>query len=221
MMKPILLINPNRSEQTTEAMLRIVRQHLPDVRGWTNVHAPAMITDPQALSDAAEHIASADLPPARGVIVAAFGDPGADALAQRLDVPVVGIAAAAARAAGQDGAPFAVVTTTPKLAPAIDAMMQVHGSGYLGCFLTPGDPEALMADPAALDLALIRACRAATQAQAQRVIIGGGPLAEAAIRIASEVAVPLVQPLVAACKEIGSRTGHPGPPAPDVSRSGR
>lgn len=220
-MKPVLLINPNSSEQTTAAMLRIVMQHLPDVQGWTNVAAPKMITDPEALAQAAGSIADADLPPASAVIVAAFGDPGADALAQRLDSPVIGIGAAAARAAGQDGAPFAVVTTTPKLAPAIDALMKAHGSGYLGCFLTPGDPEALMADPAALDRALIRACRAATQTQAQRVIIGGGPLAEAAIRIASEVAVPLVQPLVAACQEVGSRTGHPGPPAPDVSRSGR
>lgn len=220
-MKPILLINPNRSEQTTEAMLRIVRQYLPDVRGWTNVLAPAMITDPQTLSDAAEHIASADLPPARAVIVAAFGDPGADALAQRLEVPVVGIGAAAARAAGQGGAPFAVATTTPKLAPAIDALMQTHCSGYLGCFLTPGDPEALMADPAALDRALITACRAAAQAQAQRVIIGGGPLAEAAIRIASQVSVPLVQPLAAACQEVAFRIGHPVPPAPDGPQSGR
>ena len=220
-MKPVLLINPNSSEQTTAAMLRIVMKHLPDVRGWTNVAAPKMITDPAALEQAAGSIADADLPPASAVIVAAFGDPGAVALAQRLDCPVVGIGAAAARAAGQDGAPFAVVTTTPKLAPAIDALMQAHGSGYLGCFLTPGDPEALMADPAALDRALIRACRAATQAQAQRVMIGGGPLAEAAIRIASEVAVPLVQPLVAACQEVGSRTGHPGPPVPDGSRSGR
>lgn len=221
MMKPVLLINPNSSEQTTAAMLRIVGKYLRDVQGWTNVHAPAMITDPQALSAAAGQIASAGLPPARAVIVAAFGDPGADALAQRLDVPVVGIGAAAARAAGQGGAAFAVVTTTPKLAPAIDALMQAHGSGYLGCFLTPGDPEALMADPAALDSALIKACLAATEAQAQRVIIGGGPLAEAAIRIASEVPVPLVQPLVAACQEVASRTGHPVPPAPDGSQSGR
>ena len=31
-MKPILLINPNRSEQTTEAMLRIVRQRVQSPR---------------------------------------------------------------------------------------------------------------------------------------------------------------------------------------------
>jgi len=220
-MKPVLLINPNSSEQTTAAMLRIVRHHLPDVQGWTNVAAPKMITDPEALAQAAGSIADADLPPASAVIVAAFGDPGADALAQQLESPVIGIGAAAARAAGKDGASFAVVTTTPKLAPAIDTLMRSQGAGYLGCFLTRGDPEALMADPVALDAALAEACTPAVLAGAQQIIIGGGPLAEAAIRIAPHVAVPLVQPLVAACREVGSRTGHPGPPAPDVSRSGR
>ena len=97
-MKPVLLINPNSSERTTEDMLAIVRQHLPDVRGWTNVYAPRMITAPEALLAAAEQIAMSVLPPARAVIVAAFGDPGATALEKTLNVPVIGIGAASARA---------------------------------------------------------------------------------------------------------------------------
>ena len=220
-MKPVLLINPNSSEQTTEAMLSIVRGYMPDVQGWTNVHAPSMITEPVALAEAARHIEKADLPPARAVIVAAFGDPGANALAKTCDIPVIGIGAAAARAAGQGGLPFAVVTTTPRLASVIDALMQAEGAGYLGCFLTDGDPEDLLANPAALDAALIYACNIAAKAGAQRIIIGGGPLATAAIRIAKQVPVPLVQPLVAACQEVAARTGHPVPPAPDMSQSGR
>ena len=220
-MDPVLLINPNSSERTTDEMLAIVRRHLPDVRGWTNVNAPAMITDQDALLAAGNQIALAALPPARAVIVAAFGDPGATALAKTLEVPVVGIGAAAARSAGQGGAAFAVVTTTPKLAPAIDALMRAHGVGYLGCFLTQGDPEALLEDPAALDFALQDACQTAAQAGAERIIIGGGPLAAAAIRIAAQVSVPLVQPLVAACHEVASRIGHPVPPVPDEFRSER
>ena len=217
-METVLLINPNSSERTTDDMLAIVRRYLPDVRGWTNVHAPSMITDPEALLAAGEQISTATLPPACAVIIAAFGDPGAIALAKTLDVPVIGIGAAAARAAGQGGAAFAVVTTTPKLAPAIDTLMQAHGADYLGCFLTDGDPEDLMADLAALDAALIHACNIAANAGAQRIIIGGGPLASAAIRIAEQVPVPLVQPLVAACQEVASRKGHPVPPAPDRSQ---
>jgi len=202
-MKPVLLINPNSSEQTTAAMVAIARRHLPNVVGWTNVKAPGMITDPVALDAAADQVARADLPEASAVIVAAFGDPGAEVLARRLQVPVVGIGAAAARAAGQGGAPFAVVTTTPRLAAAIDALMRTNDRGaYLGCFLTEGDPVSLTANPAALDDALTRACLAAAKAGARRVIIGGGPLAEAAIRIAPRVAVPLVQPISAACAEV-------------------
>lgn len=218
-MKPVVLINPNSSKQTTTAMLGIARQHLPSVVGWTNSNAPRMITDPSALTAAAEDIASATVPEACALIVAAFGDPGAKRLGARVEIPVIGIGAAAARAACQGHVPFAVVTTTPKLGPAIDALMQSEGDGFLGCFFTEGDPETLTADPTALDPALIKACEQAALAGARRVIIGGGPLATAAARIAPTVPVSLVQPLVAACQEVASRTGHLVPRAPDRSRS--
>ena len=202
-MKPVLLINPNSSEQTTEAMVAIALRHLPAVRGWTNVEAPLMITDQVALNAAADQISSATLPEASAVIIAAFGDPAAEVLAARMDVPVVGMGAAAARAAGQDGVAFAVVTTTPKLVPAIDVLMRAKGGKtYQGCFLTKGDPVALAGNPDALDDALADACTTAAEAGAQRVIIGGGPLAKAAIRIAPRLAVQLVHPIAAACVEI-------------------
>lgn len=221
-MKPVLLINPNSSVQTTAAMLAIARRHLPHVEGWTNAKAPGMITDLAPLSAAGDQIAAASLPGARGIIIAAFGDPGAEKLAAKSDVPVVGIGAAAARQAGQGGGTFAVVTTTPMLAPAIDALMNAHGKNYLGCFLTDGAPEALLADPDRLDASLIAECIRACDAGAARVIIGGGPLAAAAERIAQAVAVPLVQPLVAACNEIAAATAeHPVPPALGGSQSAR
>lgn len=100
--------------------------------------------------------------------------------------------------------------------------MQAQSNGYLGCILTDEPPEALLADPARLDAALIAGCTRACEAGAARVIIGGGPLATAAERIAQAVSVPLVQPLVAACKEIAAATTeHPVPPVPDASQSAR
>lgn len=220
-MDPILLINPNSSEQTTKAMVAIARRHLPGVIGWTNRRAPGMITDPCALANAADQLVAADLPAARAVIVAAFGDPGAGGLSAKLDVPIVGIGVAAARAAGEGRVPFAVVTTTPRLAPSIDVLMRANSTGpYSGCFVTEGDPLVLMADAVALDIALIRACKEAAKAGAKRIIIGGGPLATAAIRIAEQVPLPLVQPLVAACREVASRIEHRGPPAQDVRQPG-
>jgi allantoin racemase len=208
-MKPVLVINPNSAAQTTDAMVTIVRRHLPVVRGWTNADAPAMITEPAALAAAADQVCRTVLPEARAVIVAAFGDPGAQRLAARLPCPVIGIGAAAARATAKDGTRFAVATTTAQLGPSIDALMQAHGGAgtYLGSFMTAGAPEALLADPAALDAALLQACMNARDAGAKRIIIGGGPLAEAGIRLEPQVDVPLVQPLVAASKEVAALLG--------------
>ena len=223
-MTHVLLINPNGSEATTDAMVSIAKRHLPEVSGWTNPDAPAMITDQPRLQAAAAQVAQADVPTVDAIIVAAFGDPGAGALAKRLSIPVVGIGAAAARAASADFASFAVATTTPDLATSIDALMlEKGGDTYAGCFLTEGDPLNLAAQPKVLDAALLKACRAAAEAGAERVIIGGGPLAEAAIRLQGQSPVELIQPLVAACNEVRTaiRTGHSAPPVPDVDRSGR
>lgn len=222
-MAPVLLINPNGSAATTDAMVAIARRHLPDVAGWTNRNAPPMITDDPSLSVAAAQIAQADVPVAEAIIVAAFGDPGAETLAKRLSVPVVGIGAAAARAASRDGTRFAVATTTPELVASIDVLMVgIGGDTFAGCFLTKGDPLALANAPDRLDSALLVACENAAAAGAQRVIIGGGPLAEAAIRLEAKSPVPLIQPLVAACNEVRAalRTGHLVPPVPDVDQSG-
>ena len=52
-MKPVLLINPNSSEQTTQAMTVITRRYLPDVLGWTNTKGPSMIADVDELREAA------------------------------------------------------------------------------------------------------------------------------------------------------------------------
>ena len=204
-MKPVLLINPNGSETTTDAMLGVARRYLPDVIGWTNVLGPQMITEPEALVLAGQQVATAEFPAAAGVIVAAFGDPGAEALADRLKCPVIGIGRAAAMAASAKGDAFAVATTTPGLLVPIDALMRSHGRGYLGTFLTEGDPVALLQDQAALDAALTEACLRAQDAGAGQVIIGGGPLAEAAQRISGKVSVPLIQPLPEACRFLAAR----------------
>lgn len=213
-MKRVLLINPNGSSATTETMVSIAQDvfgHAGSavvVSGQTNPAAPQMLTTPDQLAMAADDVARMQIPGAiDGVILSAFGDPGGVALAARLECPVVGIGAAAARAAAEGGHRFAVATTTPQLGPDIDMLMRTHGQSgtYLGSFITQGDPQTLLQDPAALDAALISACTAAAQAGAERIIIGGGPLAQAAIRIADQVPAPLIQPLPAACRALIAR----------------
>ena len=218
-MKPVLIINPNGSQKTTQAMVGITSRYLPNVMGWTNHKGPKMIVDRDQLYEAANQISEAVFPDASALIVAAFGDPGAKRLARSMDIPVIGIAAAAAREAALSGVFFAVVTSTPKLASSIDKIMRAErGDTYLGCYTTEDDPLVLASNSDALDYALITSCETAKKAGAKRVIIGGGPLGQAAIRISSQVKVPLIQPLVAACSEVSALIEHQLPHVQDVGQ---
>lgn len=205
-MARIILMNPNSNGATTRAMVAIASRVLPGVEGWTAPSGPAMIVEQAPLEAAAELVAAADLPPVDGVIVSAFGDPGRDVLAARMDCPVVGIGAAAARAACAEGRRFAVATTTPGLERSIDALMRAHSEpgAYIGCHFAQGDPLALMQDIAALDAALLAAVQQAGRAGAEAVIIGGGPLGEAADRLADRSPLMLVSPILAAARHLRS-----------------
>lgn len=207
----ILLMNPNSSVATTAAMMAIARRTLPDILGWTAPAGPALLTTMEYLNSAAELVAKADLPAGlSGVIVSAFGDPGRAALAARLDVPVVGIGQAAALAASAGGRRFAVATHTPGLRTGIDALMRSHApNGFVGTFLTEGDPNALAADPARLDQALLSAMQRAYDTGAEAVIIGGGPLGEAAERLRALAPCALIAPIPEAARRMQTLLGGP------------
>lgn len=202
----IVLMNPNSSVATTEAMVAIARRTLPGIVGWTAPGGPPLLTTMQYLAEAAERVAGAELPEGlRGVIVSAFGDPGRAALAARLGVPVVGIGQAAALAAAAGGRRFAVATHTPGLREGIDALMHGHApGGFVGTFLTEGDPTELAADPARLDQALLSAMQRAYDAGAEAVIIGGGPLGEAAERLRPLAPCALIAPIPEAAARLKS-----------------
>ncbi len=202
----VLLMNPNHNPATTTAMCQIAAVGLgAPPTPWTAPSGPDLITDPAALADAADLIASAALPLwPDGIIVSAFGDPGAARLAQRAPCPVIGIGAAAARQAAQAGQPFAVATTTPALAAPIDALMMAHAGNatYVGCFCADADPAALMSDQGALDAALLAQINRAYAAGAACVIIGGGPLGTAAERLRAASPVPLINPILSAARAL-------------------
>ena len=101
----IVLLNPNTTAALTDLMVEIAREVAPadlSVEGLTAPFGPPLITCELELEAAARAVLS--LAPmlaqrADAVIVAAFGDPAADALATMLAKPVIGIAEAAMRAA--------------------------------------------------------------------------------------------------------------------------
>jgi Asp/Glu/hydantoin racemase len=208
-MQPILLINPNTSQATTDMMVAMAQETAGNrarIQGATAPRGPRMITTIEALDAAASDVVEIGLRAAgasSGVVVAAFGDPGADALKRALRIPSVGICAASMIEAGAWGRRFAVATTTPDLVSRIDACAAAHGLGqnYAGTWLTQDAAEDLIDDPARLERALASAVAASIRTGgAAAVIIGGGPLSRAAAALSDRFDVPIIAPVAAAVR---------------------
>jgi len=209
----ILLINPNSSEATTEMMVRIAQGTAPagyTVIGATAAQGPSMIVNARELAAAAdevEHTWRNVRAPYAGVVISAFGDPGVARIREACQpTPVVGICEASMLEASEGGRRFGVATVTPDLVAAIDAKARELGLGalYTGVQLTPGEPRGLTADAGALEDALSDAVRACLEDGAQAVIIGGGPLGQAAVRLAQRFDVPIIAPISAAMRRLSA-----------------
>ncbi|UWU78230.1 aspartate/glutamate racemase family protein [Bradyrhizobium huanghuaihaiense] len=207
----ILLINPNSYEATTAMMVAIARSATADgfdIAGATATRAPAMIVSADALSAAAsevEEIARVRGGECDGIIVSAFGDPGLAGIKAAMKLPAVGIGESAMLEAAESGRRFGVATTTPLLKAKIDALPDTLGlqSLYTGTRFADGDPEVLMSDPARLRAALAGAVEACiAQDAAEAVIIGGGPLGEAARELQPMFTVPVIAPIPSAVRRI-------------------
>ncbi|MGW8359276.1 aspartate/glutamate racemase family protein [Streptomyces wedmorensis] len=201
------------SHPTHTPTARAIPVHAPAalaVRGVTVSRGPGMLTDPAALRAAAPEVLAAGLRAvAEGdcaaLLVAAFGDPGVEELRAATEVPVVGLGEAALAEAAAGGTPFGIATTTPLLADAITERVAALGLAdrYTGLRLTAGAPERLSADPALLLDRLERAVRACAERDGARaVVIGGGPLGEAADELRACCAIPVVAPIPAAIRAI-------------------
>lgn len=207
----ILLVNPNSNEATTAMMVAIAKSAAGDgfdIAGATATRAPTMIVSAEALEAAApevEEIALARSAECEGIIVSAFGDPGLAGIKAASSLPAVGIGESAMLAAAEDGRRFGVATTTPLLGAKIDALPEALGlrSRYTGTRFAEGDAQELMRDPARLRAALagaVEACIAHDGAEA--VIIGGGPLGEAARELQPMFTVPVIAPIPSAVARI-------------------
>lgn len=217
----IALLNPNTSEATTELMLRSARHVLPasvEIAGRTAPRGCAMITTPDELDAAAavvaDHGAALAAEGFDAIIIAGFGDPGLDALRARMRIPVTGLAEAGIAAAAEGGRRFSIVTVTPALEDSLRAAALRHGRAgtFASVRFTTAPLHAVMQTPAGLAAALLETTlRAVREDGAEAVVIGGGPLAQAASAIAAELQIPVIDPVAAAvilaCKRL------PGPTA--------
>ncbi|MDM0018722.1 aspartate/glutamate racemase family protein [Variovorax saccharolyticus] len=210
----ILLINPNSSAGTTAMMVEIAAAEAPAgfrIEGRTAQGGPSMIVNPRELEAAAGEVERSWQQAGThwaGVIISAFGDPGIERVRAACRVPVVGIAEAAMLEASAAGRRFGIATVTPDLVLPIEGRARALGllGAYCGIRLTDGDPRALAADPQALEEALARAVqRCVDDDGAEAVIIGGGPLGQAAIGLQRRFAFPVIAPIPSAMRLLLSR----------------
>lgn len=211
----LLLLNPNTSSATTDMMVRIARQSADarvDITGLTAAVGPSLITNETELAIAADGVrASVEAigePKPDGIIIAAFGDPGLEAAREIAGCAVVGIAEAAMREAALNSRPFSVVTTTPHLASAIRKRAEHygHGDSLLSVRITDGDVFRTMADARGLlDALEATARRAINEDGAQAIVVGGGPLSDAARDLSDRIGIPVIEPIPAALRLIVHR----------------
>lgn len=205
----VLLINPNTSAATTAMMVTAARSLLPlgfALRGVGAAQGAAMIVDEAALALSEPEVVRMGLAEAArvdAIIVAAFGDPGVASLRTSLNVPVIGIGEAAIREAAGQGGRFGIVTTTPGLRNAIAAMVWrlLPGAAFTGVRVPAGDPVALAAAPRRQTAVLRRAVSDCIERDgAETVVVGGGPLTEAAAELRSLLGSIIVEPVPAAVR---------------------
>lgn len=214
----VLLFNPNTNAATTASMVEIAATTGLVPEGRTAPFGASMIVEPEALATGTQAVlamletALNENDAIDGIIVAAFGDPGLatlrthpQVLARR--ICTCGIGEASFLEAGANGRRFAVATTTPALEASIASAVKASGmeAGFLGSFFTTGDPFAAVSDPAVLTDLLGEAVEAAVKAGAEAVIIGGGPLARAAIALSKRYSLPIIEPVPAAARLMAKR----------------
>ena len=198
----LLIVNPNTSPGVTARIAQAAQACAMPGDRFTTVSAafgPALIvTEADAhqatagvVQAVADHTDAVD-----GIVLASFGDTGADEVRARwADLPVIGIAQAAfARARALD-APFSIVTFAPEVAAPLVAKAKEHG--VQGLLLAVHHPTApLQHDPAdaaeALQDTLLALCLRAAREGAHSVVFGGGPLAGLASRLQPLCPVPLI-----------------------------
>lgn len=210
-MREILLLNPNTSTDTTAMMVAIAQSCAPQgysVVGETAMRGVPMIVDVQRLRAAGDEVvASLERHEGvfAGVVVGAFGDPGIERVRELTDKPVVGICEASILEAAHDGRRFGIATVTPDLVVPIADNVNALGIGrlYTGIRLTSGVPAALTANAAQLEESLAGAVEECIELDgAEAVVIGGGPLGQAAIGLARRFSVPIIAPIPAAMRKL-------------------
>jgi Asp/Glu/hydantoin racemase len=226
----LLIVNPNTSAGVTARIDGAAQAVAGPGDRFVTVSAlsgpPLIVTeaDTQAaiagvLGAIAQHRDAVD-----GIVLASFGDTGAaEVRAAYPHLPVLGIAEAAFAEVRQSEGPFAIVTFAPEVAGPLLAMAKAHGVGDL-LLRVATLPDPLRHDPAEIADALFdplaALCRQCAAEGAERLVVGGGPLAGLAARIAPHCPAPLIDGTQAAISQLRARL-EAGRDLPRPLRMGR
>ena len=206
----ILIVNPNTDEQMTQAIVAAASKYAradteivacqPD---WGPVALDGYSDGVLAAAAVVEKLTSGSAPRADAVVLAGFGDPGAQALREVLDVPVFDIAECGAHMACLLGRRFGVLTTLDRSAPPIEDLLRVVGlwercSGVRSIEI---ETHALAGDVAMGLSRLVEQGRAAiVHDKAEVLVLGCGGMGGLDKQLEQQLAVPVVDGIVAAVK---------------------
>lgn len=217
----LLVINPNTSQGITDRIAHAAQSAAQPGDRVTILSAafgPELIVTPEDGAEAARGVVATiqsqpDLPDA--IVLASFGDTGAkDVRALWPNIPVIGIAEAAFESVRLIGGPFAIVTFAPEVAPPLRDKAIEHGVGGQ-LIRVAAYPEALQGDPAdvadVLFAELLDLCQVCENDGAKSIVMGGGPLAGLAARIAPVCDVPIIDGTVEAVHQVRGRIGAHAP----------
>jgi Asp/Glu/hydantoin racemase len=198
----LLIVNPNTSQGVT-ARIRAAAEAVAEPGDrFTTVSAlsgPALIVTEADAAAAVEGVlqaVAAHRGPIDGIVLASFGDTGAQAVRERYPhLPVIGIAEAAFAEVKRIGGPFAIVTFAPEVAGPLAEKAEEHGVSHaLMKVASPATP--LSHDPAEVADAMLPVlrdlCRSCEADGARSIVLGGGPLAGLAARLTDACACALV-----------------------------
>lgn len=222
-MRRLLVINPN----TSTSVSTLLQTHVQATAGLhVQVHTVTARFGSPYISDEASYavashaaldawaaaLAGTPLALPHAVLIGCFGDPGLLALRESSPVPVTGLAEAAFIEAARHGR-FAIVTGGARWGPMLQRLAQAlgHAPQLAGIHTVAPTGAQLAADPVAARALLAQACRdVVRQMGVQAVILGGAGLAGMAAAIQPQVAVPVIDSVIAGTTW-ALRT-HPAPP---------
>ena len=208
----LLIVNPNTSEGVTARIAAAAEAVAKPGDQFTTVSAASgprlIVTDEDALA-ATEGVLQAVAQQdgeIDGIVLASFGDTGADSLRIRYPrVPILGIAEAAFAATREIGGLFSIVTFAPEVVPSLRLMAERHRVTDR-LLRIAAVPRPLAHDPSDVADLLFRdlrdLCLACASEGVGSLVLGGGPLAGLGTRIDSGCPVPLIDGTQAAIAQL-------------------